>query len=289
MARLNSAELRERVVSAGVAYLPAEQVFYSNFPYKVELSPKFKGLGGVSGKRGCQIDVSDPVKARVKLDEFVDKMNKIFLNVECRNEIKEFVERLPRVEYKSRMGGENNLFYFRDPDFVMLLVEKYGDLINNVTGPISSEHEDVISESNIIMRDHLYYGRFRYLLEFNYNQDFADRTAIQLKEYLAGLDPQTWRAHRLDSCINYYRHQFNRTSPITNGQPTVIMQRAPAGRTRRTKNYPILSAAMPRSQAAPHRRIQIYLTDGNDYIYIKLLAAEHVMSNHEIVLFSELK
>ena len=278
------------MISAGVTYLPAEQVFYSNYPYKVELSPKFKGLGGVSGKRGCQIDVSDPDKARIKLEEFVDKMNKIFVNVECRKEIKEFVERLPRVEYKSRMGGENNLFYFRDPNIVLMLVERYAELINNVTGPISSEHEDVINESNVIMRDHLYYGRFRYLLEFTYSQDFADRAAIQLKDYLKGLDPLTWRAHRLDSCINYYRHAANRATANTNST-TTIMPRGGirSGKTRRTRNLIVRAAVYQHTKSETKRRVQLYLTDGNDYIYIKLLAAEFVLSNHELVLFSELK
>ena len=283
MTRLNSADLRERIVSAGVAYLPAEQIFYSHFPYKVELSPKFKGLGGVNGKRGCQIDVSDPVKARIKLDEFVDKMNKLFANVESRREIKDFVEQLPREEYKIRVGGENNLFYFRDAKYVVMMVERYSDLINSVTGPINAEHETAIKETNVVMRDRLYFGRYRYLLELKYSQEVADKIAQPLKSYLESLDAGTWRSHKLDSCIRYYEYDFNRRSTGPAAPNTVRTG------TRLTRKQVIIAAPYVNLSPPPSGKIQIYLADGNDYVYIKMMAAEFVISNHELLLFGELK
>lgn len=254
----SSADLREKIIAAGIKYLPAEQIFYKNFPYKVELSPKFKGLGGVSGKRGCQIDISDPVKGRQKLIEFNELMNKIFSNVEYRKEIREFVERLPKVEYKTRMGGENNLFYFRDPAAVMMIIERYPDVINSVTGPISKEHEGIFSERNTIMRDKLYYGKFRYSLEFRFCEKFAEGPAKTLLDVLHSMDRNTWRANRLETCIKFYELKKQRPSI-----PSWTMD-------------PI------------YDKIQLYLTDGNDYIYLKLLAGEFVTSNHELILFSEL-
>lgn len=276
MVKLTSDELRERVIAAGMKYLPADQIFYKHYPYKVELSPKFKGLGGVSGKRGCQIDISDPVKARQKLAEFNEKMDRTLCNVEYRLEIKQFVERLPRAEFKTRMGGENNLFYFRDPELVMILVERYRDVINSVTGPINSEHQDVLDERNIVMREKLYYDRYRYVLEYKFCEEFVN-TARQIIDYLKDLDAKSWRAHRLETCVRFFE--------IHSAKTTVARQHPSRIGTPMINS--ILHGQFTSRSWAPEK-IQLYLADGNDYVYIKLLSAEHVVANHEVMLFDEL-
>lgn len=252
MAKLSSSELKDFVKSAGIKYIPADQIFYRDFPYKVELSPKFKGLGGVSGKRGCQIDIADPVKGRARLVEFTEKMHKIFSNVEYRQEIQEFVKQLPATEYKTRMGGENNLFYFRDAQPVITLIDRYKTVINSVTGPLNTGHENTFDEGNIIMRDKLYFSCYRYMIEFPFREDFVE-TAELILEHLNSSDSK-WRANRLKTVINFYDNYMN----------------------------------LPPWFSSPNDKIQLYLEDGNDYVYIKLLAAEYVLKNHKVVLFDEL-
>jgi len=263
MATSSSAELKTQVESAGIAYLPAEQVFYKEFPYKVELSPKFKGLGGVRGKRSCMIDITDPVKGREQLEEFNQKMEKIFKNVEHRNEIREYVSHLPDTEFKARMGGENSLFYFKYPKTVLVLVEKYSDVINSVTGPISSEHENVFRETNLITRTKLYYNHYRYFLEFPFREDFYD-TAQEIYNYLKNLPHKKWRGNRLESCIRHYE-----TIKGTHHKVNIIR-------------------SFPFGHVRSGDKIQLYLEDGNDFIYIKMMAAEKVLSSHEVVLVDEL-
>jgi hypothetical protein len=270
MTKSSSADLREQVTAAGIPYLPADQVFYRDFPYKVELSPKFKGIGGVSGKRGCQIDVSDTVKGRQKLAEFNELMNKIFSNVEYRKEIREYVERLPKAEYKTRMGGENNLFYFRDPHLVIALVEKYHEVINSVTGPLSNQHIGVMEEVNVVMRDRLYFNRFRYMIEFERTDNFVQNSANQILDYLKSLDRDTWRDHKLLSII-----RFHELHGSVQGKKAIGIRQ------------PIITNGQPYS--FPPRSVMIYLTDPNDYVYIKLMAGEYIKKNHEVVLFGELK
>lgn len=275
MKKLNSVELKNQVNSAGIKYIPAEQVFYNKFPYKVELSPRFKGLGGVSGRRSCQIDISDPIKGRQKLSEFNKTMEKIFSNVEYRQEIRDFVDRLPNAEFKTRMGGENSLFYFRDPEIVMILVDRYREVINSVTGPISDNHQETMDDRNIVMREKLYYGRYRYMLEFPFTEDFVP-TARVLLDYLRNLNQKSWRASKLELCINHYDYHdssFTRT---------------------RAKRIPARKLGSPMTRPGIHmpfrrmEKIHLYLEDGNDYIYIKMLASEYTLHNHEVVLFDEL-
>jgi hypothetical protein len=281
MTTLNSADLRERVKSAGIAYLPADQVFYKRFPYKVELSPRFKGMGGVSGKRGCQIDISDPIRARQKLAEFNEMIEKVISNVEYRFSIREFVDRLPKVEYKSRMGGENNLFYLRDPEIVMILIDRYGEVINSVTGPVSEDHQETLDDRNVVMREKLYYDQYRYVLEFPFREDF-EPTAKMILDYLQDLGPERWRASRLDLCIRHFQHHATNgtTSPMAKGR------RLPGTRSHRLGS-PMLQPAVYRPTPR-EEKIFVYLSDPNDYIYIKMMGAEYVISNHEVVLFDEL-
>lgn len=256
-------------MAAGIIYLPADQVFYKSFPYKIELSPKFKGLGGVSGKKGCQIDIGNPIKARRELAAFNEHMEKILSNVEYRQEIREFVERLPKVQYKTRMGGENNLFYFRDPDIVMLVVNRYRDVINSVTGPINDEHEDVMDEINVIMRDNLYFNKFRYYIEFPSSEGFVDGTAQRIVEYLGTIEKSSWRDYKLRSLIEFYDINGYVTASTPN-------------------RHPALSRGYVYNHSFPVSHVALYLTDPNDYIYLKLMAGEFVSKNHEVMLFNEL-
>jgi hypothetical protein len=253
MTRLSSSDLREQVVLAGVKYQPADTIFYSELPYKIELSPRFKGLGGVSGKRSCTINISNPVTARVKLAEFNDRMEKTICNVEYRQEICEFVARLPDVAYKTRMGGENSLFYFRDPELVILMVNRYKEVINSITGPLNSEHAKAIDKATIVLRDKLYFNKFRYYIEFAQTESFINNTWQQMSDFLQSIDTGKSRLLGIQDLI-YYHHGHNNTYGHRYKPPTVA----------------------------------VYLEDPNDYVYAKLIAGQHAISNHEVRLFTEI-
>jgi hypothetical protein len=255
MTKLSSSELKDYICEAGIRYLPAEQIFYKSFPYKVELRPKHtgKGIGGVSGKRGCMIDVAKPEKARAELEAFNVRMELIISNVEYRQEIRDFVARLPKVEYKTRMGGDNNLFYFRDPDLVKVLVDRYKDAINTVTGPINAAHEDTIDKHNVLLRDKLYYNTFRYYIEFYGNKEFVNTLADGLVDVLDDMPADTWRQHHLKPIMSYHN-----------------------------------TAHIRPHRSLPPRLVILYLSDPQDYVYLKLMLAEYVKSNHELVLFDDL-
>lgn len=282
MVKLTSADLHEKVKSAGIKYLPADQKFYKVYPYKVELSPRFKGLGGVTGKRGCSIDISDPVKARQKLATFTNEVEMAISNVEYRQNIKNFIDELPEAEYHSRLGGENSLFYFRDPELVLIMIERYKDVINSVTGPVSANHSEVIEDRNVLMRESLYYGKFRFSLEFPFEESFVT-TAKMLRDYLETLNKSQWRASRLDICISHFEyHAANGTQSPRNRRSGWTSGSA-ARKLNPTMIHTAIHRPFPRVE-----RIFVYLADVNDYIYIKLLAGEFLLDSHEVMTFDEL-
>lgn len=282
MTKLSSSELRDLIIAAGIKYKPAPKIFYpkdGGLPYKVELRPKHrgKGLGGVSGKKSCQIDIANPIKAREELAAFNERMDKIISNVEYRHEICEFVKRLPQVEYKTRMGGDNNLFYFRDPELVMVLVNRYKDVINSVTGPLNDEHAARVSERNVLMREKLYFNKYRYYLEFERSDEFVLKTAPRLLEALSTMDSDTWREHKLTSIIQF--HEIHGSLKTSSGNATATIIGGPPNVAPAVFNVPY---------QFPPRAVAIYLSDPEDYVYLKLLTADHLKSSHELVLFDEL-
>jgi len=272
MTKLSSSDLRAKIESAGISYLPADQVFYSDFPYKVEMRSKHvgTGLGGSSGKRSCYIDIADPEKARRDLAAFNVRIETILKNVEYRNEIREFVNQLPNVEYKTRIGGDNNLFYFRDSNLVLALVEQYHDVITSVTGPINTKHENRINEKNVLTRNELYYNKFRYCIEFECSNDFVEHSVPRLLQVLNDMDPNSYREKRISNTVRYYEA----AKTFTHTRKTILSGLVPFAK----------KTAISRPQGSP----LLYLADPHDYVYIKLLTAEHVASNHELVLFDEL-
>lgn len=269
MTQLSSSNLYQHIRSAGITYIPADRIFYKTFPYKIELSPKFKGMGASTGKRGCQIDVSNPSKARVELATFNEKMDKILQNVEHRNEIKEFVSTLPVDTYKQRVGGENSLFYFSDFDAVSLICSKYTSVINSVTGPLNDAHAEIFAKSNIVMREQLYYKKFRYVLEFKTSKDFATNLAPTLLSTLDKMPTSTWRAYKLNTVFAYYADD-------------VTLSQNPYHHFMRSGGF------NPPSSLSPPATSQIYLLDPQDYVYLKLMAGHYIKSSHEVKLFSEL-
>ena len=265
MTNLSSSNLVDQIKEAGIKYLPADQIYYKRYPYKVELSPVFKGLGPAR-QAACRIDISNPDKARIKLEEFVQTATNKILNAEKRLDIVSWVDRLPNVEYKRRMGGENSLFYFRNPELVMALCKEFTSLINAVTGPLSERHQDALDDTrNVIMRERLYYDRYRFHITFTDGEDFFRDCGHKLIEWLESIDKCRWKAHRLHLMRDHYQHIADNPG-----------LRQAYFKSTRSRPFP------------PPRPITLFLTNPEDLVYVKLFTSEYVIQHHEIALFDEL-
>jgi hypothetical protein len=264
MTELSSNNLCDAVIAAGVKYIPAKQIFYTDYPFKIEIRPmhKGKGLAGMSGIRQCRINIANPEKAREQLAQFNARMEKVLQNVEYRSEIRGFIENLDKFGFKTRMGGANNLFYLRDPKMVMAVVDRFHSVINSVTGPINDDHKDKIDTHNIIVRDKLYFNKFRYYIELEGSHDFVDNRAHAVLSYLKELPTGTWRTNRLEQIISYY---------------------SPVSATRRANR--LRSWGLHKSHPG---NITVYLSDPEIYVYLKMMGGSYMLSNHELVLVSEL-
>ena len=256
MMPLSSSEFQTQLTSAGVTFIPADSTYYTDFSYKVEFSPKFKGLGGIIGDRYCTIKLGNPAKALADATEFTAKIEKLVANIEYRQEIRDFIESIPITEYKTRAGGENNLFYFNDMATVMKVVDRYKDKINSVTGPLNSAHTAVIGKDTIVLRNKLYHNKFRYYIEFSRSQEFVDNISKTLDEFLTSMPQGSLRHLGLKQLIRFHE-QFD-------------------------------SGRRYRSPITPPKTVAVYFEHQDDYIYAKLLTGEYIVSNHEVRLFSEL-
>lgn len=278
MAILNSAEIHQKLVSAGVNYIPAEQSFYKKYAYKIEISPPFNDVGSSIGKRGIQIDVSDPVRGRVKINEFNIKLEKIFQNVEFRNEFKKYLlDNIPVNDYKSRLGGENLLVYLDNSDYLFMLYEIYASQIKSITGPINKSHQNIIDNKHVILRDKLYFGNFRYQLEFQFCEEFLS-DAKKIQEILLSMPKTAWRASRLDICIGHYTQtRFPKMSQPLKSNSTISIYASGS----------VFGSATV-SPTIQHDSIKLYLQNREDYVYFKLLAADYLINSHELILYDEL-
>lgn len=265
MTQLSSSDLAERVTEAGITYNPADKIFYEHYPYRVELSPKFKGVSTPSKVRVCKIDPSNPAEARLALAAYVEDIEKLIENVEHRQEICDFVTTLPDAEYKMRVGGENSLFYFKTPETVMVVIEKYKDIINTVSGPLNDDHKNALVIPNTAVRPALYFGEFRYYIEFNCGPDFNASIAPQLTAALRLLDNATWRDNGLISLSLEY------TPPPSPSSIGWARGRLSRNKTRKS------------------RTVKLYLSNKDDYVYMKMIGAQYVRENHAVILIDELR
>lgn len=263
MTASSSSDLVKVITSAGIKYFPADQIFYKQFPYKIELLPKHVGVP-VQQKVGCQIDVRNAKKAREELIKFNNRAMRHIENTEHRDAILHYIKRLPDAQYKKRLGGTNSLYYFKDPALVMLVLDKFGSIIKSVTGPLNSTHESAVAKKdNIVIRDTLYYDKFRYQIQFDCSEKFATDVFGELKGALDALRGETWRGRKIGAMQDFCDNPQN-------------MIPNPSNLAHYTN-----ATSMP-------SHVALYFTDLNDFIYCKLMGAEHVVSSYEVQLFSEL-
>jgi hypothetical protein len=260
MTKLSSTDLVDALSKKGIEYLPSKQIYYERFPYRVTMNPAIPGLG-TSRTMAARIDVTSPERAKQKLEEFVDRIHNGITNAEKRLEMIDWIDRLPDVEYKKRMGGENQLFYFCNPDLVLAMVTQFSSLVESVTGPLNDAHQEHLSsdDDKVVFRSTLYYKKYRYRITFQESSKFYEDCCDELITHLEMLDRKTWKESKLYACRKYY--QFNKNS------------------TRST--YPFRPSPMKNP-------ITIYLTDHDQYIYIKLLASEHIIESHKVISTDEL-
>jgi len=236
--------------SAGIKTLPAEQIYYNEFLYKVNFLPKHADVNSIKGYSGCRIEISNTKKGRKQLDEFTTQVNKLFTNADFRDELKEFVKNHTTTKYYTRSDGEGVVFYFKDIAIINILVETYGDMIEQIAGPISQKHVEIIKNQSIILRDSLYHNKFRYMIEFKLNEQFMINIATPLKETLEELPEGTWHSYGLD----FSDYLYNTKKLMTR----------------------------------KYKSVRIYLTTNEDFIFFKIMGGEFITENHEVVLFNEL-
>lgn len=184
-------------------------------------------------------------------------------NVKQRNEIVAFLDNLPDITYHVILPRENTIFYFQDPEVVMQLVDQFTHLIKCVTGPVNAQHEIKIKhpDSNVIIRKTLFFRKFQFRIIFNKSDDLINNCLSQINDLLTDMPDGNYQTRK------WYVLRLDNSLTGTLVTPWSLWQ---------SRTMPYVSQAT------------LYLSNPQDFVYIKLLAAEYIHSTQEIMLFDDL-
>lgn len=249
MTKLSSIDLYKQVTNEGVEYLPSDRQFFNTYPWKIIIKPKYPDAG-FGGTAACYLSLRNEKDALKKLNEFSKRVKRTIKNIQQKEAIR---ESLNGFNEKIRWNSEcqRTTLYIKTADDVAWFFERHKNDINSIFGPIGDKHEDELGELNKIVRDRLYYDRYRYKLIFECSSAFLKKCYPSIQKDLNDLDKKAFRWCSLDwaQSMKRYRPSFH----------------------------------------FDHQNIILFLEDSNDYVYLKLFATDFIKSSHEVILYDELK
>ena len=177
--------------------------------------------------------------------------------------IMQLMDRLD-IEYRYRREKNFNL-YVNDLRIVKRMLTSMPEEILDITGPKNQEHLDIlVGGRKVVVRDKLYYKRFRYKISYYANHEFKEKTFPAIENVLPSLDMD-----RIKLSSNYYR--LRRQQEI-NKQ---VQGKHPRWQLMRTVD--------------PWHYISFYFEDEEDLVMFKMLAGGGSKTELEIMLHSELQ
>jgi hypothetical protein len=293
MEKLTSASLVDAIKTAGIEYVPATKMYYQDYPYRITFKSLHSNVNYKNRKRfATSIDLADPEAARAKLDEKYAECIKLIENREYIIGIYDTAERQFATSDWKKKGGANGDYtiYLKRPKDVWKLVENCSERIVHVTGPLNEKHLAETESSDKVMRDSLYYNKYRYQLTFNVTTDFKDSGAAEVWEILNTMDEDTYRAHKI------YAVDKEPSPPRWMRQQSVGRGTRP-GPTSVKKVSPVSIHGLlnPRSQGRYNtgqysrpEKASLYLTNADDFFLIKLQLAEYVCNSNQVVMPEEI-
>jgi hypothetical protein len=259
--KLNLAELQEFVKGRGIKFLPAKNTYYDKYLYKVVVDLPCS-LGNVSPttRQFISIDIRKTDYAKAELQKFYERtMNAIDAYGEL-TVLRTTIESTLTAPYYRSASDGCLIFYVREASQIVQLIEMTGVTVHTVTGPITESHATAVQESNVITREKLFYEKYRYVIDFRLNTDFSKNDFPQLLGHLETLDKDTWKFPKMQFVVRHSQSSH--------------------GHYHSSHGYS--------HWIGGSENVQLYLEDGNDFVYLKMMVPENIAKSREVKLWSEL-
>ena len=259
MKKLFSNELVEYLQSVEVTYSPTAQLYFKKFPYKVTLKTlddaKLMAGHGQYKYLKFSVQLTDIDFAERRLNDFIERARNA---IETRKSLKEVVGWLDSnfdpKSFRRYLGHDQTAFYVHDPETVLALCKRFPLVIDRVEGPITETHIEALdNDNNIIIRETLFYNKFRFRCRYTVSSEFLDTQCQPIVDWLKTLDSNDYHA----------------------GVFLDLKDRWDTSKVYLSLGY--------------YKNLSIYLNDPEHLVYAKLLSGSSLNEAAEVKLISELK
>jgi len=174
--------------------------------------------------------------------------------------------------WKTR-ADKSFFIYLCKPDIILDIIEKWGEDIIEINGPLNSKHQDIMLEDlQVVTRHKLWYNKFRY--------------KVSSTRY--GSDDQEIFEDMQSFCIDSFEHgafklndTFRKTSKAY--QKKMMLQHNIMGNVKTNLQRSLFRNATPFTATG-----SIYLTNHDDVVTLHLMYKKYITKSQKVVTFNEL-
>ncbi len=240
-------------------YIISDKLYYNKFTYNIAMKNHSLWYTGEHIRYS-----SDPFTKTTRwFDDpklVYERKSKFAFHYAKQKRIMQLMDRLD-IEYRFRREKNFNL-YISDNNIVKRILDIMPEEVINIQGPKSQEHLDILRGGRkVVVRENLYYKRFRYKISYYANPDFRDNVFPAIENVLPSLD---MNAIKLSS--NYYRLR----------------------RQQELKKTKFKQFQMQRQVDSWHY-ITFYFEDEEDLVLFKMMVGGASKTEMEVMLHSELQ
>ena len=179
---------------------------------------------------------------------------------------------LREYEPVSKTRADSSFFvYLTKPDVIPAILEKWGEDVIEITGPISSKHQDIMLEDlQVVTRSKLWYNKYRYKISSQRHGQSDHEIFEDMQEFC--MDTFERDNYKLNDTFRMYSVTKQRNQ---------IWQSQPAGQHRyrwiNSHFFPFTATG------------SIYLTEHDDVVTLHMMYKKYITKSLKVITFDELE
>jgi hypothetical protein len=179
---------------------------------------------------------------------------------------------LREYEPVSKTRADSSFFvYLTNPDCIPELLERWGEDVIQITGPISSKHQDIMLEDlQVVTRSKLWYNKYRYKISSQRHGQSDQEIFEDMQEFC--MDTFERDNYKLNDTFRMYSVTQQRkqlSQPVTSGQYRYKW---------------ITSHFFPFTATG-----SIYLTEHDDVVTLHMMYKKYITKSLKVITFDELE
>lgn len=161
--------------------------------------------------------------------------------------------------------------YLTRPDVIPTILEKWGEDVIKITGPVSSKHQDIMLEDlQVVTRSKLWYNKYRYKISSQRHGQPDHEIFTDMQEFcIDTFEPDTYKLSDTFRLYSATQQRKQSSQPVTSGQYRY--------KWINTHFFPYTATG------------SIYLVNHDDVVTLHMMYKKYITKSLKVITFDELE